>query len=385
MVACSRSKKVQHGSPTSERRSNRNRRHATAERDCHSDNGGRRINSATRDVQTSEKSVSRRFFNREGSCYLRAMAYSNTSGPYVEAENILPPIVNTGRDSIFIDKEQTVKLLVLIISLIHCTSHLYIIISPQTESISIYSSPRSTVTRHTCFYQKRVSACPWTRSGISDATSEIQMRELRRNVASRLVSVPYEHLVNQHSTFDPNRVLIPATQVLLLETTGQGTFSMVKRVYCYQRNGVRIKVALKILREIFPVHLLGSSRRTLTYIAASRNTVTQRLKDAQVATGVNRWRNATPTRSATLDDSNRRPATLRRPRSQCPYESREAQRDYYAINDSRRIDSAARDAQTFEESVFRRASTKKEYRHVLELDPESQTRDFKDSDKEAST
>ncbi|KAJ1361160.1 hypothetical protein KIN20_020352 [Parelaphostrongylus tenuis] len=97
------------------------------------------------------------------------------------------------------------------------------------------------------------------------------MRELRRNVASRLVSVSYEHLVNQHSTFHPNRVLIPATQVLPLEAIGQGTFPMVKRSYWYQRNGVRIEVALKVLREVSPPILADLQEEASHLLKLRRN------------------------------------------------------------------------------------------------------------------
>ncbi|KAJ1367309.1 hypothetical protein KIN20_028200 [Parelaphostrongylus tenuis] len=99
---------------------------------------------------------------------------------------------------------------------------------------------------------------------------DIQIRENRRNVAPRLVCVPYGNVVNQQSTFDSSRVLIPATQVVLLEVIGQGTFSVVKRGYWYQRNGVRIEVALKILREVSP-SILADLREEANHLLKLRH------------------------------------------------------------------------------------------------------------------
>ncbi|KAE9413421.1 hypothetical protein Angca_007077, partial [Angiostrongylus cantonensis] len=77
----------------------------------------------------------------------------------------------------------------------------------------------------------------------------IQKRDSRRNVPPPLVYVKNENVID-HNIVDPKKVLIPVTQIALLSTIGQGTFSVVKRGLWRHPSGGKVDVALKILRGV---------------------------------------------------------------------------------------------------------------------------------------
>ncbi|RCN47014.1 hypothetical protein ANCCAN_06945, partial [Ancylostoma caninum] len=83
------------------------------------------------------------------------------------------------------------------------------------------------------------------------AASEVQDRINRNNTRSELVCLKNENLIQSNSA-DLNKVIIPKEQIKLMETIGEGTFSVVKRALWYHPSGVKKDVAVKILRDISP-------------------------------------------------------------------------------------------------------------------------------------
>ncbi|EPB66612.1 hypothetical protein ANCCEY_14298 [Ancylostoma ceylanicum] len=101
---------------------------------------------------------------------------------------------------------------------------------------------------------KELQAIGLSQSQIRDlrkAASEFQDRTNGTNTRSELVYVKNENLIQSNSA-DLNKVIIPKEQIKLMETIGEGTFSIVKRALWYHPSGVKRDVAVKILRDISP-------------------------------------------------------------------------------------------------------------------------------------
>ncbi|WKY15874.1 hypothetical protein Q1695_000953 [Nippostrongylus brasiliensis] len=86
---------------------------------------------------------------------------------------------------------------------------------------------------------------------LRDATTDAKQRALWRNSEPELVYIRNENTVDSGAV-DPNGAIIPKTQIKLMESIGEGTFSVVKRALWYHPNGTKIDVAVKILRDVSP-------------------------------------------------------------------------------------------------------------------------------------
>ncbi|VDL63762.1 unnamed protein product [Nippostrongylus brasiliensis] len=86
---------------------------------------------------------------------------------------------------------------------------------------------------------------------LRDATTDAKQRALWRNSEPELVYIRNENTVD-NGAVDPNGAIIPKTQIKLMESIGEGTFSVVKRALWYHPNGTKIDVAVKILRDVSP-------------------------------------------------------------------------------------------------------------------------------------
>ncbi|KAK6763019.1 hypothetical protein RB195_023644 [Necator americanus] len=101
---------------------------------------------------------------------------------------------------------------------------------------------------------KELQAVGLSQSQIRDirkAAFEVQEKANKRSTKSELVYVENGNCKGSSSA-ELNKTFIPKEQIKLLETIGQGSFSIVKRAYWYSSNGERVEVAVKILRDVSP-------------------------------------------------------------------------------------------------------------------------------------
>ncbi|VDM74840.1 unnamed protein product [Strongylus vulgaris] len=82
-------------------------------------------------------------------------------------------------------------------------------------------------------------------------TAQVQQLVNNRNVKSEIVFIPNENLANSSSS-EIKKAIIAKEQIKIMETIGEGTFSVVKRAIWYHPSGTKVDVALKILRDVSP-------------------------------------------------------------------------------------------------------------------------------------
>ncbi|CAJ0609832.1 unnamed protein product [Cylicocyclus nassatus] len=73
----------------------------------------------------------------------------------------------------------------------------------------------------------------------------------RRNTSGEVVYIPNNNLADNSSS-ELNKAIIAKEQIKIMETIGEGTFSVVKRAIWYHPGGSKIDVAVKILRDVSP-------------------------------------------------------------------------------------------------------------------------------------
>ncbi|KAK5973956.1 hypothetical protein GCK32_008056 [Trichostrongylus colubriformis] len=86
---------------------------------------------------------------------------------------------------------------------------------------------------------------------LRNAASEIQKKVARRNTDPESIYIRSDNAVDQ-CDLEPNKAVIPKSQIKLMESVGEGTFSIVKRGIWYNPNGSKVDVAVKILRDVSP-------------------------------------------------------------------------------------------------------------------------------------